>query len=76
MKPEVTLGDYKGLEVEKNPVIVTEDDVDAEIKKTAERNSRMLEVDDRPAAMDDTVTIDFEALCGRRGLRRRKRREP
>ena len=62
VKPEVTLGDYKGLEVEKNPVIVTEDDVDAEIKKTAERNSRMLEVDDRPAAMDDTVTIDFEGF--------------
>lgn len=62
VKPEVTLGDYKGLEVEKNAVIVTEDDVDAEIKKTAERNSRMLEVEDRPAAMDDTVTIDFEGF--------------
>ncbi len=62
VKPEVTLGDYKGLEVEKKAVIVTEDDVDAEIKKTAERNSRMLEVEDRPAAMGDTVTIDFEGF--------------
>lgn len=62
VRPEVTLGQYKGLDVAKDAVIVTEDDVDEDIRKTAERNSRMVEVTDRPAQMGDTVTIDFEGF--------------
>ncbi len=62
VRPEVTLGQYKGLDVAKDAVIVTEDDVDEDIRKTAERNSRMVEVTDRPAQMGDTVTIDYEGF--------------
>lgn len=62
VKPEVTLGQYKNLEIAKDAVIVTEDDVEEEIKKTAERNSRMIDVEDRAAEMNDTVTIDYEGF--------------
>ncbi len=62
LRPEVTLGQYKDLGVAKDAVIVTEDDVEEEIKKTADRNSRTLEVTDRAAEMGDTVTIDFEGF--------------
>ena len=62
VRPEVTLGQYKGLDVAKDAVIVTEDDVDEDIRKTAERNARMVTVTDRPAQMGDTVTIDFEGF--------------
>ena len=62
VRPEVILGQYKGLDIAKDAVIVTEDDVDEDIRKTAERNSRMVEVTDRPAQMGDTVTIDFEGF--------------
>ena len=62
VRPEVTLGQYKDLDVAKDAVIITEDDVDEEIKKTAERNARTVEVTDRPAEMNDTVTIDFEGF--------------
>ena len=60
VRPEITLGDYKNLDVAKDAVIVTEDDVEEEVKKTAERNSRMVEVTDRAAELNDTVTIDYE----------------
>ncbi len=62
VRPEVTLGQYKGLDVAKDAVIVTEDDVDEDIRKTAERNARMVTITDRPAQMGDTVTIDFEGF--------------
>ena len=62
VRPEVTLGEYKNLDVAKDAVIITEDDVDEDIKKTAERNSRTIEVTDRAAEMNDTVTIDFEGF--------------
>ena len=62
VKPEVTLGEYKGVEVEKREVNVTEADVDAELEKVQEQNSRMITVDDRPVEKDDTVTIDFEGF--------------
>lgn len=62
VKPEVALGQYKGLEIAKDVVVVTEDDVDAEVRKTAERNARMLDIEDRAAEMNDTVTIDFEGF--------------
>ncbi len=62
VKPEVTLGEYKGLEVEAEEVTVSDEDVDAEIKRIADRNARMVEVTDRAAQMDDILTIDFEGF--------------
>ena len=59
-KPEVTLGDYKGVEVPKTEITVTDEDVDAEIKKEQETNSRTINVEDRGAQLQDVVTIDFE----------------
>ena len=62
VKPEVTLGDYKGLEVPKSEVEVTDEDVDAEIKKEQEKNSRTVTVEDRGAENGDITTIDFEGF--------------
>ena len=59
--PEVTLGDYKGLEVPKAEVNVTDDEVEAELNRMAERNSR-IETVDRPAQEGDTVILDFEGF--------------
>lgn len=59
VKPEVTLGQYKGLEVEKQNVEVTAEEVEAEIKKVQEQNSRMVTVTDRAAQMGDVVTISY-----------------
>ena len=58
IKPEVTLGEYKGIEVEKTEIEVTDEEVDAEIKKTQEQNSREITVE-RPAENGDTVVIDY-----------------
>lgn len=60
VKPEVTLGEYKGLVAEKETVAVTEDDVNEELKKDAEKNSRLVDVTDRAAELGDEVTIDFD----------------
>ena len=62
LKPEVTLGEYKGLEVPAIDRTVTDEDVDAEIKKEQEKNARTITVEDRGAEKDDTVTIDFEGF--------------
>ncbi len=59
LKPEVTLGQYTGIEVEEIPVEVTEDEVDNKIAQTQEQNSREISVD-RPAASGDIVIIDFD----------------
>ena len=59
VKPEVTLGQYKGLEVEVKAVEVTDEEVDAEIKKVQEQNAREITVD-RPAQNGDIVVIDYE----------------
>ena len=59
-KPEVTLGDYKGVEVPKTEITVTDEDVEAELKKEQEKNSRTISVEDRAAQLNDIVTIDFE----------------
>ena len=59
--PEVTLGQYKGLEVPKREVKVEESEVDAEVGRMAERNAR-IETVDRAAANGDTVVIDFEGF--------------
>ena len=60
VKPEVTLGDYKGVEVPKTEITVTDEDVEAELKKEQEKNSRTISVEDRAAQLNDIVTIDFE----------------
>lgn len=59
-KPEVILGDYKGIEVDKVEVEITDAEVDEELKKAQMQNRRTIEVTDRPAKMGDTVTIDFD----------------
>ena len=61
-KPEVTLGDYKGLEVPKSETEVTDEEVEAELKKEQEKNSRTITVEDRAAENGDTATIDFEGF--------------
>ena len=62
VKPEVTLGDYKGIEVEKASADVTDEDVEKELKKVQDQNSRLLTVEDRPVADNDQVVIDFEGF--------------
>ena len=62
VKPEVTLGKYKGIEVEKKPVTVTEEEIMAQIDKEREQNSRTITVDDRPVQMNDNAIIDFEGF--------------
>jgi len=59
VKPDVKLGEYKGIKIEKVEYNVTDADVEAELKKLQERNARMVEVTDRPAQMGDTTVIDF-----------------
>ncbi|NLU51273.1 MAG: trigger factor [Clostridiaceae bacterium] len=58
--PEVTLGEYKGLEAKKDEVVITDDDVEEELKRIADRNSKLITVEDRPVQEGDTVDIDFE----------------
>lgn len=61
-KPEVTLGDYKGLKVDKVSTRVTQKEVDEEIEKERERNARTIEVTDRAVKDKDEVTLDFEGF--------------
>ena len=60
VKPEVTLGQYKGVEVEKADGSVKEEDVEAELKRVQNQNARLINVTDRPVAKDDQVVIDFD----------------
>ena len=60
VKPEVELGQYKELEVEKEEVKVTEEDVLAELNRVAERNAKRVTVEDRPVQNGDIVNIDYE----------------
>lgn len=62
VKPEVTLEGYKGIKATKQAVKVTDEDIDAELKRLQERNARMVSVDERAAEMGDTVTFDFEGF--------------
>lgn len=62
IKPEITLGDYKGLEVEKADVEVTEEEILAELNKVREQNSRTISVTDRAVVDGDITTIDFEGF--------------
>ena len=60
IKPEIKLGEYKGVEIEKIPTEVTEDEVQAEILKAQKENARIVPVEDRAAQMDDEVLINFD----------------
>ena len=62
VKPEVTLGEYKGLEVDKVSNRVTAKEVEEEIKKEQEKNARTIEVEDRAVQDGDEVVLDFEGF--------------
>jgi trigger factor len=62
VKPEITLGDYKGIEVEKTTVDVTEEELAAELDKVREQNSRTITITDRPVANGDMTVINFEGF--------------
>jgi len=62
IKPEVTLGEYKGIEVERARPEVTDADIEAELKKVQEKNSRLIVVEDRPVQDGDQTVIDFEGF--------------
>ncbi|MCI9227719.1 MAG: trigger factor [Dorea sp.] len=59
-RPEVTLGQYKGLEVEKISVEVTPEEVDKKIQEEAEKNARTITVEDRPVQDGDEIILDYE----------------
>lgn len=59
VKPEVELGEYKGLTIKRNPVEVTDEEIDGEVKAAAEKNARFIEVNDRAAKSGDEVVIDY-----------------
>ena len=62
VKPEVTLGEYKGIQVEKAPVEVLDEEIEAEIIKEREANARTITVEDRAVAQGDMVSLDFEGF--------------
>lgn len=62
LKPEVELGKYKGIEVETKDTTVTDEEVDAELAKVQEQNSRLVAADDKEVENGDQVTIDFEGF--------------
>lgn len=62
LKPEVTLGKYKGVKVDKMDVDVTDEEVEAEIDQEREKNSRTVDVTDRAVKDGDIATIDFEGF--------------
>ena len=62
VKPAVELGEYKGIQVEKAPTEVTDEEIEAQITKEREANSRTVTVDDRAVAQGDIVTLDFEGF--------------
>ncbi len=62
LKPEVTLGEYKGIEVEKTEVSVSEEEVDKEVARERESNSRMIDIDDRAVQDGDMIKLDFEGF--------------
>ena len=68
VKPEVTLGQYKGVEVEKAAASVSAEDVEAELKKVQEQNARLLTVEDRGVEDGDQTVIDFEGFVDGKGF--------
>ena len=68
VKPEVTLGQYKGVGVEKADASVSAEDVEAELKKVQEQNARLLTVEDRGVEDGDQTVIDFEGFVDGKGF--------
>ena len=65
VKPtEITVKNYKGLAVERVKAVVSDEEIDEQVKMVAERNSRLINVTDRAAADGDTVVIDYEGFVG------------
>lgn len=60
VKPEVEIKDYKGIKIEKNVKAVTDEDINSELSKKQEKNSRLVSIEDRSAKMDDACDIDFD----------------
>ena len=63
VKPEFELGEYKGVKAQKVTSRVLKKDIEAELEKKREMNSRMVSVEDRPIEKDDVANIDFEGFC-------------
>ena len=63
LKPEVELGQYKGFDVEKKLAEVTDEELDTELNRVREQNSRTIDVDDRPVQDGDIAVIDYEGFC-------------
>ena len=63
VKPEVKIENYKGIEVKNINVNVTEEDINDEIEKIRQRNSRLITIEDREAQNGDIAVIDFEGFC-------------
>ena len=61
-KPEVTLGKYKGIQIKKVEYNVTDEDIEKELNRMAEKNARLISVDDRPVESGDITVIDFEGF--------------
>ncbi len=59
VKPEVTLGEYKGLEVEKESVEVSEEEIEAELKKAQAQHAREVSIEDRPVKEGDVITLNY-----------------
>ena len=59
LKPEITLGEYKGLEVQKDSVEVSDDEVEAELKKAQEQNGVEVDIEDRPVKEGDIITLNY-----------------
>ena len=62
LKPPVVLGQYKGVEVTKAEIEVTDEDIDAEIKREQDKNASFVEVSDRPVQNGDRIKLDFEGF--------------
>jgi len=60
VKPEVSVKDYKGIEVTRTVKTVTDEDISARIDAMRDRNARLIDIEDRPSRMGDTLTFDFE----------------
>ena len=62
VKPEVTLGQYRGVEVEKFSTEVTEEEVQAKLEEEQQKNARTISVEDRPVQDKDEIVLDFEGF--------------
>ena len=63
-KPEIEIADYKGIKAPKTVREITDEDIDKQIDIIRKKNARIVSVDDRPAQLEDEVTIDFEGFFG------------